>query len=362
VHAISPQFVADKVQFVGTQQHGIFKTIGSEWFAVNNGISLPSVRPVRDIAISPCYSTSPIVLAALGGRFFRTYDGGVNWHPVTDEGYSGYIVRLSPAFCTDQTVFAEINGRLSKSTQNGTQWQDIHGPMPGSVSAIGLSPLFGADQTLFVAFGDGLYKSTDGGVTWIYSFWPLNPTATPTATSTFTASPTPSKTPTATVTVTPSATPTASSTPTPTPTATQASCADIYEPDNTYSSAKLITTDGHVQSRTFDVPGDVDYVKFVAQAGYRYRLWTENLGGGMLNDTVLTLYGTDGITQLAMNDDDPQNAPASLLEWLCPATGTYFFKISQLNPNIGGCEFTYDVVVLHLGQTRLRAYLPVVLR
>ncbi|MGB9592884.1 MAG: malectin domain-containing carbohydrate-binding protein, partial [Anaerolineae bacterium] len=330
-HAISPQFALDNVQFVGTIQSGIYKTVGSEWFAVNTNLNLPNMRKVTSLAISPCYRTDQTIFAALidyrdypgTGRIYRSTNGASTWDAMTPEGSSGRIVRLSPDYCNDQTVFVDINGRLFKSTKKGVDWQDIHGGMPGTVSAIGLSPNFSTDQTLFVAFSDGLYRSTDGGSTWTYSFWPLDPTPTPTA------SPTP------TATRTPSPTPTATSTPTPTATHTPIPCADAYEPDNTFSTAKIILTTGDVQGRSFHVAGDVDYVKFVGLAGYRYRIWTQSLGGGLLNDTVLTLYDTDGITELAVNDDDPLNPPASALEWLCPATGTYFFKVSQLNPNIG---------------------------
>lgn len=376
VHVISPQFQTDKVQFVGTVETGIYKTEGSAWFSVNYSIPMYWIRPVRDLAISPCYATDGTVFAALGGRLFKTGNGGVHWYPMTPEGYSGYIVRLSPAYCTDHTAFAEINGRLFKSTWYGVEWWDTQGSVTGTVSAVGLSPAYGTDQTLFAAFGDGMYKSTDGGRSWAYSFSSVDPTpipsATPTstATSTFTPTPTPSltstpsPTPTPSLTPTPSATSTFTPTPTasPTPTATPHPCADAYEPDDDWSEAKPITTEGVVQSRTFHTAGDVDYAKFVGVSGSRYEMWTTSLGGGILNDTVLTLYGTDGITMLAYNDDDPSAPPASRLEWLCPATGTYYLKAAQLNPTIGGCEFTYALGVRIAPPIVRRAFLPVVMR
>jgi len=281
---------------------------------------------------------------------------------------------------------------------------NIHGSMPNGVTAIGVSPQFGADQTLFVAvfyWGEGsMYKSTDGGITWNYSFWPVNPTATPTATNTPTASPTftatrtPTRTPTATATRTRTPAPTATQTFTPTPTATasrtptstatptqtQAAtstptgtpiptatatatvCVDAYEPDDIWYTAKLIATDGAAQSRTLHAAGDMDYLKFVAMKNSRYEMWTANLGGGTLNDTVLTLYDSDGTTVLGTNDDDPYAPPASRLQWVCPETGTYFLKVAQLNPNIGGCAFTYDIGVRVAGQPVPQVYLPVVMR
>jgi len=90
-------------------------------------------------------------------------------------------------------------------------------------------------------------------------------------------------------------------------------------------------------------------------------MWTTNLGG-TLNDTVLKLYGPDGVTLLAMNDDDPFAPPASRLQWVCPATGTYYLRVAQLNPAIGGCAYTYDVGVKAAGPISRRVYLPVIMR
>jgi len=105
----------------------------------------------------------------------------------------------------------------------------------------------------------------------------------------------------------------------------------------------LIVVNGVIQSHNFHTPEDRDYVKFAAQADYIYTIRTLNLGGG--NDTVLTLYDTDGTTQLAYSDDDPSNPPASRIVWLCLTAGTYFVKIAPFGTNIGGCDVTYDLEV-----------------
>jgi len=381
--AVSPQFAADNTYFAGTQANGVFKCTGSNWFAASNGI--PADYAVRDLAISPCYSTDLTVFAAHVARLFRTVDGGASWLPITPQNVTGGIIQISPGFCTDQTLFADLNGQLNRSTDRGVTWESIHRDLPNGVTAIGVSPQFGTDQTLFVGTTPrgGFYKSTDGGDTWTYSFWPVNQTATPTATPTPTASATrtatptftPTRTPSATPTRTPTLTPTATGTSTPTrtpsatptatssltPTATPQACADAYEPDGDWYEAKLIAADGVAQHRTFHAAGDTDYLKFVGMFGGRYEMWTANLGGA-LNDTVLRLYGTDGITLLAMNDDDPFAPPASRLQWVCPSTGTYYLRVAQLNPAIGGCAYTYDVGVKAAGPISRRVYLPVVMR
>ena len=50
-----------------------------------------------------------------------------------------------------------------------------------------------------------------------------------------------------------------------------------------------------------DLPGDQDWAKFVATAGQSYAITTSALGDA--SDTYLYLYGTDGQTLLASNDD-----------------------------------------------------------
>ena len=73
-----------------------------------------------------------------------------------------------------------------------------------------------------------------------------------------------------------------------------------------------------IQAHTFHVAGDGDWVSFVVPAEdvtkkVVYRLETRNLGWGM--DTYLHLYASDGVTELA-SDDDGGPGWASLLKWL----------------------------------------------
>lgn len=161
--------------------------------------------------------------------------------------------------------------------------------------------------------------------------------------------PTASPTPTASATPTHTATPTVTATPTGTPTATP--CTDDYEPDDAWHQAKTLVVGEGSQHHLFQIPGDVDYVKFVAIAGQDYQARTVFLGGGLANDTTLTLYDTDGATQLAYNDDDPLNPPASLIDWHCSAGGTYFVKAAQFSPAVGGCEFSYSLNISLLPST-----------
>jgi hypothetical protein len=105
----------------------------------------------------------------------------------------------------------------------------------------------------------------------------------------------------------------------------------------------LIEVNGAPQSHNFYITTDQDYVKFVARADNIYTIRTLNLSTN--NDTTLTLYNTDGTTQLIHNDDDPDNPPASEIIWVCSTTGTYFVKAAPFGMQIGGCSVTYDLEV-----------------
>ena len=188
--------------------------------------------------------------------------------------------------------------------------------------------------------------------------WALPTTAAPPGTGTSgtpptdlppgtgTASGTPSGTPSGTVAPTGTTTPTATAIPTdlePTPTAPSATpedCRDEFEPDNVWFEAKEIAADEQ-QARTFHEAGDKDFAKFAARSGEHYGLLTHSLSAAV--DTALTLYGTDGVTVLATNDDDPSAAPASRIEWACPADGTYFVMAQDAASTSGGCEMRYTL-------------------
>jgi len=114
---------------------------------------------------------------------------------------------------------------------------------------------------------------------------------------------------------------------------------DIYEGDDTYATSNLVLV-GDVQTHNFDIPGDMDWIKFTAQAGNTYQITTSALG--LAADTYLYLYDTDGTTLLASNDDY-NNSLDSQIEWTAPQSGTFYALIKHWNPNAGGCGTGYNV-------------------
>ena len=81
--------------------------------------------------------------------------------------------------------------------------------------------------------------------------------------------------------------------------------------------------------------GDVDWFSFSAIGGRQYRFETELV---TLVDSVLRVIGTNGMTELAMDDNSgPGNA--SLINWTAPSSGTYYVEARGFNNNTG----TYNV-------------------
>jgi hypothetical protein len=86
---------------------------------------------------------------------------------------------------------------------------------------------------------------------------------------------------------------------------------------------------------------DSDYFKFDAMAGFRYVIETRDL----LSDanTSLVLYGFDGVTVIASNDDRTPGDRSSLITFNSQASGTYYLK-SFHGPGYG-IYGSYDISV-----------------
>jgi hypothetical protein len=126
--------------------------------------------------------------------------------------------------------------------------------------------------------------------------------------------------------------------------------------------AGIITTDGIWQSHNFHIDGDQDWVEFTATAGITYTLTTINTGGHA--DTVLYLYESDGSTLIDSNDDDPDNWPASRLEWGATRSGIYYVQVEHWDPYAYGCTTDYGLSIAETGTFEVsnNVYLPVILR
>lgn len=125
-----------------------------------------------------------------------------------------------------------------------------------------------------------------------------------------------------------------------TPQPTSGQCGDTYEPDGSSAQATTIAL-YETQTHAFCQPGDTDWLSFSAEAGTTYTIGTANLAHDV--DTVLELYGSDGTTLLAQNDDD--YGDASSLEFTPATSGTYYVRVRHASTTWGDPSYEYDITL-----------------
>ena len=101
---------------------------------------------------------------------------------------------------------------------------------------------------------------------------------------------------------------------------------------------------GVAMSAEVAAPMQEVYFSLNAQEGTSYVFDTE---AGSLVDTVMVLYGTDGSTVLAENDDDTTHSGNldSYIEWTCPATGSYNVMVHGFANSVGTFTLTVTEAV-----------------
>ena len=117
---------------------------------------------------------------------------------------------------------------------------------------------------------------------------------------------------------------------------------DAYEADNDSAHAKTITPGGPEQIHDICPAADQDWVEFAATAGQLYVIETYELGTDA--DTKICLFGTDGTTQLAC-DDDSGGGLASRLRWTAPGDGTYHLRVKHAVSSISGPTTSYHLAI-----------------
>ncbi|MEX1233005.1 MAG: pre-peptidase C-terminal domain-containing protein [Planctomycetaceae bacterium] len=110
---------------------------------------------------------------------------------------------------------------------------------------------------------------------------------------------------------------------------------------NNAAAAALILADTSTPGN-IETGGDQDWFKFDAAAGQDYVFETVL---GSLNDTVLTLFDTDGATVIATNDDGGIGL-ASRITWQPAVNGTYFLKVAAYGQyQVGTYHLTISATV-----------------
>lgn len=115
--------------------------------------------------------------------------------------------------------------------------------------------------------------------------------------------------------------------------------ADAYEPDNSSAAARIIVPGAAGEAHTFFGAGDADWFSVAVTNGTAYTFFTGALGDGA--DTLMTLYDTNGTTQLMQNDDETAGSRASRIAYTATATKTVYLKVEPYRPLINGTDIAY---------------------
>ena len=114
--------------------------------------------------------------------------------------------------------------------------------------------------------------------------------------------------------------------------------ADSPEPDDHYASAQTVRADGSALERVFDREGDVDWLRFEAEAGALYAVQVRGLVDGVRPE--VSLYDPDSIRRLASG-----RGQTSTLQWRAPEDGVWLLRIGQPAGAKSGCDAVYEVSV-----------------
>ena len=113
---------------------------------------------------------------------------------------------------------------------------------------------------------------------------------------------------------------------------------DSFEPDNSYSNANPIATDGQLQSHSIDPAADVDWLTFTLDASTNAVVIETS---GAAGDTVIWLYD-DQLNDLSY-DDDGGAERFSRIQTTLPA-GTYYTSIQEYNDKVLLPEYFVSVL------------------
>lgn len=170
---------------------------------------------------------------------------------------------------------------------------------------------------------------------------PIPPTDTPTNTPTHT----PTDTATNTATVIPTQTPTA--TPVSTPTPTIAPQGAPHETNDDCSTAGSIPADGSTQTHTFHRSGDVDWIKFDAEAGTTYHIEVRT-DRDSLADVNLELY--KGCNQSVEQSTAPSFNPGIRLDFEASESSPIYLRLDNFDSTIFGEQTEYHLSIRSLAE------------
>lgn len=121
-----------------------------------------------------------------------------------------------------------------------------------------------------------------------------------------------------------------------------------YEPNDTCAEARPISADGVVQTHSFGVAGDNDWVYFAATAGVTYLVEARTAPESRADVDLEVYSGCSGVPGAGQGY---AFTPDIRLEFKAPADGPLYLKLVNNAPDIFGGDVTYQLSVRALGQT-----------
>ncbi|KPA09884.1 conserved hypothetical protein, secreted [Candidatus Magnetomorum sp. HK-1] len=109
---------------------------------------------------------------------------------------------------------------------------------------------------------------------------------------------------------------------------------DMFEPDDTYKQAQVITIDDNPQKHNFQQEGDEDWLRFFGKKDQNYAveaMINENLID--MCNPVIEIYSADGVSRLTGTENNESGQTNVALSWNCPEDGLYYVKVFNLNPD-----------------------------
>jgi DNA-binding beta-propeller fold protein YncE len=125
---------------------------------------------------------------------------------------------------------------------------------------------------------------------------------------------------------------------------------DIYEIDDSFDRARVITLNGTLpQQHNFHDDGDQDWVRFYGVAGQVYEIKISGVGDA--TDPVIEIYGSDGTSLLKGPRSTGLEGEDELMIWTCPINGIYYVRIFYKNAGGFGKNAGYDLEIYRPVQT-----------
>ncbi len=120
-------------------------------------------------------------------------------------------------------------------------------------------------------------------------------------------------------------------------------CNDPHESNDVVTQATSISYGDVLSDPDICPAGDVDYYAFGGSAGDTIIADIDAQAVGSVLDSYLYLYDTDGVTELAHNDD--YDSLDSYITYELPADGTYYLMVREYSGDEGGSDYFYTLTL-----------------